>query len=221
MQKGDFLLVDYIGRVVSSHEIFDTTVEKAAREGRVYHEGNEYKPALIIIGKGMIVKGVEEALEKMEKEGEEATITLQPEKAFGRRDAGLVKTVPYAVFREKNIEPAPGMLVDIAGMAAKIQSASGGRVRLDFNHPLAGREVTYWVKIVKLITLPEERIEAFMQHFRVKGKHRFVEGKLVFELENEADGKVKAFLEKEVKGLVPEVKSVEFSATGKGNEAGK
>ncbi len=216
MKKGDFLLADYAGRVVSSHDIFDTTVEKTAREGGAYSEGNEYKPVLIVIGKGMVVKGVEEALEKMEKEGEEATITLPPEKAFGRRDARLVRTVPYSIFREKNIEPAPGMFVDIAGMAAKIQSVSGGRVRIDFNHPLAGREVIYWVKIVKLITLPEEKIEAFTRHLRIKAKHRLADGRLVIEMENEPDKKIREFFEREIKGLVPEVKVVEFSVIKKG-----
>lgn len=164
----------------------------------------------MILGRGMIVKGVEEALEKMGGEGEEATLKLPPEKAFGARSAEFVRTMPMSVFTKTRIEPAPGMFIDIGGMAAKIQSVSGGRVRVDLNHPLAGRDLIYWVKIVRIITAPLEKVEALLRHLGLKARASLDSGKLSLKAEKEPGEKARQLLEKEIRELVPEVASVVF-----------
>ena len=39
IQKGDFILVDYVGRVKETREVFDTTLEDIARKEKIFKEG--------------------------------------------------------------------------------------------------------------------------------------------------------------------------------------
>lgn len=206
---GKFLLVDYTGKIAATGELFDTTVEEEAKEADSYHEEHAYKPALVILGKRMIVKGVEEVLERLEP-GKEETISVQPEKAFGARDPQAIKTIPIAKFHEKQIEPAPGMFVDVGGIAAKVQSVSGGRVRVDFNNPLAGRELIYKIRLVKVLEDVKEKADAVLDYLGLEGKAELREGRLVVETAQAVDSRAKEFLGGKIRDLLEEVKEVEF-----------
>jgi hypothetical protein len=45
------------------------------------------------------------------------------------------------------MNPVPGMPVELDGMPARIQTVAGGRVRVDFNHELAGKTLVFKVKV--------------------------------------------------------------------------
>jgi FKBP-type peptidyl-prolyl cis-trans isomerase 2 len=82
--------------------------------------------------------------------GQVKTITLTPDEAFGTRDETLLHTVKKNIF-EKNIEPKPGMVLGVTldhkGQPQKIPclvaAVAGDDVTIDFNHPLAGKTITY------------------------------------------------------------------------------
>ena len=59
----------------------------------------------------------------------------------------------------------PGLVVELNGRQARIQSVSGGRVRIDFNHPLAGKDLDYELKIEREILQPKEQIEALYKKY--------------------------------------------------------
>ena len=156
--------MDFVAKT-DQGEIFDLTKEDVAKKNNIYNEKIEYKPIALIIGEGTTMPGLEEGLLKM-KEGEQKEVKIAPEKGFGNRDAKLIKIVPEKMSQGK-IQPAPGLIVDFSGQKGRIQSSRGGRVRIDFNHPLAGKTLIYDIKITKNVTDNKEKIEAIFSLFNL------------------------------------------------------
>lgn len=176
MQQGEFIEIDYVGRVKLTNEIFDLTSEDLAKKEKIYDPKAPYGPALVVIGSNMTIKGVMNELEKMEV-NEERTFDVLPSEGFGSRDHKLIKIIPFSKFIENKINPVPGVYFEIEGMQAKVQSVSGGRVRVDFNNPLAGKTLTYDVKVVRKIEDSKERIEALLKYYRVEHSHVVIKEK--------------------------------------------
>ncbi|MHC1637405.1 MAG: FKBP-type peptidyl-prolyl cis-trans isomerase [Candidatus Nezhaarchaeales archaeon] len=166
LQKGDFILVDYVMRVKDTNEIVDLTIEEVAKKEKVYREDGIYEPALIILGEGWILKGIEEELYKMDV-GESRTIEIPPDKAFGERDPSKVRIVNARELTRRGITPRVGTRVELDDGVAVIRRAEGGRVVLDFNHPLAGRTIVCEIKVIKKIDDVKEKIKELI-HLRIK-----------------------------------------------------
>ena len=166
MKRGDFVEIEYVGRVKLTGEIFDLTSEELAKKEGVYNPNHTYGPALVIVGSNMVIPGVMKEIEKM-KVGEERTFDIPPSEGFGQRNPKLIRVIPLSKFIENNISPVPGEYFEIDGMQARVQSVSGGRVRVDFNSPLAGKMLTYKVKILRKIEGRENKIKKLLQYYRV------------------------------------------------------
>lgn len=81
-QKGDTVFVHYLGRFPGG-KVFDTSMEKEARTAGLYNPARDYKPLQVVLGKGQVIVGFEEALTGM-KVNEEKEVTILPEKAYGK-----------------------------------------------------------------------------------------------------------------------------------------
>jgi len=162
--KGSIVIISYTGKDLAADKIFDTTKEEEAKKEGIFQEEGYYKPFPVIIGKGEIIKGLEEAVEQM-KEGEERIVKIPPEKAFGERKAEFVKLMPMQEFKSRNINPRPGLMIELNELRGRVQSVSGGRVRVDFNHEMAGREIEYKVKVEKILKEPKEKIQALFEKY--------------------------------------------------------
>jgi FKBP-type peptidyl-prolyl cis-trans isomerase 2 len=81
-QKGDTISVHYLGRFPGG-KIFDTSMEKEARNAGLYNPARDYKPLQVTLGTGRVIAGFEEALIGM-KVNEEKEVTIPPDKAYGR-----------------------------------------------------------------------------------------------------------------------------------------
>jgi FKBP-type peptidyl-prolyl cis-trans isomerase 2 len=147
MQDNDFIRVDYSGKIKESNKTL-----------------GEAKNAPLIVGAGYVIKGVDEALKQMNI-GEKKTIEVAPEKGFGKRDLKLIKLIPESEFRKRDKKPQIGMIVDIKNIRGRVISVSGGRVRIDFNHPLAGKILVYNIEIKERIEKPEEKIKAIIEAY--------------------------------------------------------
>ena len=156
---GDFLEIDYSLWSTADSKLIATTDEQKAKGGGIYNKEVSYGPALVILGSNTVVKGLDSALRSMGA-GEQKKLTLRPEEAFGNRNEGLVRVMPMSEFRKSDINPYPGMEVTIDNAQVVVKSVNSGRVVVDANHPYAGREVTYDVKIVRLLSSNREKIEA-------------------------------------------------------------
>lgn len=163
MKKGDFIRINYTGRVKETGKVFDTTKEKVAKEEDMFNPENKYGPAPIIVGEGKIVEGVDEALKDM-KVGEKKKLNIGPEKAFGKRKSKLIKLVPSSEFKDQDINPVPGMPITMNNLRGRVLSANSGRVRVDFNHPLAGKKLSYEVEIKEKIKGEKEKIKAICEY---------------------------------------------------------
>ncbi|MEK6809313.1 MAG: peptidylprolyl isomerase, partial [Nanoarchaeota archaeon] len=94
--------------------------------------------------------------------GKDYAVTLPPEKAFGKRDIKQVKIIPMDLFKQHNVQPRPGLQVDVDGEMGIVSRVSGGRVMVNFNHPLAGKEVVYTYKVLRKVNDQKEKITAFL-----------------------------------------------------------
>lgn len=164
MKVGDFVEIDYVGRIKNTGEIFDITREGVAKKENVYNPKVSYKPVVLIVGADFIIKGLDEALKDM-KIGEKRKVDIPPAKAFGERQEKLIRTIPLARFKEQNLDPLPGSVVNIGNMRGRIMSADGGRVKVDFNHPLAGKTLEYEIEIKSVVKGANKKVKAVMKYF--------------------------------------------------------
>ena len=158
----EFIKVTYTGKEKDTNEVFDTNNADDAKKAGIFIKERTYKPSLMIVGENQLIKGFEDALIGM-KENDKKTIEVPPEKAYGERNAELVKLVPMKAFTENKITPSPGMILDVDGRPVRVQSVSGGRVRLDFNHELAGKTLVFDIFVNERIEKPENIMQALFE----------------------------------------------------------
>jgi peptidylprolyl isomerase len=224
LQKGDFILIEYIAKVKETGEIFDTTIEDIAKKERLYKEGEIYEPKLVVVGEGWVLKALDESLTNMEV-GKQSVVEIPPDKAFGARDPEKVRRVPLRHLTDKGITPSLGMHVEYDGKLATVRAIGAGRVLLDFNPPLAGKTLVYEVTVKKKLETLEEKIEGLI-HRRVPtvegSKFKFtVKAKAVsIEMPEEAfylEGiqVAKRGIAMDIQKFFPEIATVKFTETFK------
>ncbi len=146
MQKNDFVRIEYSGRIKETGQEFD--------------KGN----VPIAVGAGFVIKGIDEALINMNV-NEKKTIEIPPEKAFGVRDQKFIKLVPLSEFKKNDTMPYPGMIISADGIQGRVLSVNSGRVRVDFNHPLAGKTLIYDIEVKEKIEDVQEKAKALVEFF--------------------------------------------------------
>lgn len=208
MNDGDFIEIDFVGRVKDTGEIFDLTDEGIAKKEGVYDKDHKYGPALVVIGQKSVIAGVEEKLKEMSV-GEEKEFDLKPEKAFGKRDPKLIQIIAVNKFYEQKLNPVPGAFVSIEGRNCKIQSVSGGRVRVDFNHSLAGREIFYKVRIIREIKSIQEKADSVIKQLGIEAEAS-IEGEAAKVKLKKSSKVMEQIVEKSIKKWVKEIKTVNF-----------
>jgi len=164
-QKGDFILINYTGKIKETNEVFDTTYEEISKKERLHKEGDLYEPKLVVVGEGWVLKALDDAILDMEPD-KESTVEISSDKAFGQRDPEKIKRVPLRQLLAKEINPIIGARVEYQGKMAVIRAVGAGRVLLDFNPPLAGRTLIYDVIVKKKLDSSEEKILSII-HRRV------------------------------------------------------
>jgi peptidylprolyl isomerase len=165
LQKGDFILLDYVAKVKETNEVFDTTKEDVAKNAHLHKEGEFYEPKLVVIGESWVLKALDEALLTAEI-GKETNVEIPADKAFGPRDPDKIRRVPIKQLYAKEINPIVGARIEFQGKTATIRSIGAGRVLLDFNPALAGRTLIYDLTVTKKLEVAEEKIGALI-HRRV------------------------------------------------------
>ncbi len=161
MEKGDIIRLQYDSYTDDGKLIETTDVEKAKSAG-IYDEHTIYKPMIVIVGSGRLLKPLEEEIKKSNI-GEEKEITIPPEEAFGVRDPNNVKVISMRELERREIEPELGKTVKIGDKYGRITAISPGRVVVDFNHPLAGKSIKYKFKIAEKIDDETEKIKAIIE----------------------------------------------------------
>jgi FKBP-type peptidyl-prolyl cis-trans isomerases 2 len=164
---GDFLKVDYTMWDAASNEIIYTTNAETAKKANIYDDKVVYKHSIIILGSNNTIKGLNDILKDM-KEKETKKFTLESKEAFGERNEDLVYVVPLSKLKNQNINPYPGMSVDVDNTRMIVKSVNSGRVVLDANHPLAGKKLIYEVTLIKQLKTINEKIEGLIDMYNIK-----------------------------------------------------
>ncbi|MFH1918154.1 MAG: hypothetical protein ABIJ14_03590, partial [Nanoarchaeota archaeon] len=101
------------------------------------------------------------------------------------------------VFKEHNTNPVPGVMFNFDGRIGKILSASGGRIRVDFNNPIAGKDVEYKIKILRKVEDKDEKTKALIDFlFRKDFKFEIKDKKLSLEVDKGFKQFVEMFADK-------------------------
>lgn len=214
IKKGEFIETEYVGKIKGTNQVFDLTDEELAKKNNIYNQNATYGPIIICVGESNLVKGLDEQLENKEI-NKEYTLEIPAEKAFGKKNPKLLKIVSTSLFRKQKINPVPGLQVNMDGMLGTIRIAGGGRTIVDFNHPLAGHDLIYEIKINKKITDDKKKLESFLK-LNLNLKEDNIElkettAKIKLDIPNEIQEK----LAEKIKKLIPKIKKVEFIGDSK------
>ena len=134
VETGDTIQVEYVG-TLESGEQFDSS------------QGKE--PLEFIVGSGQLIEGFDSGVVGM-KLNDEKTVKIPPEKAYGMINNELIQDVPLSVLADANIAVEPGMELVAGGRLVKVVSVNDENAVIDFNHPLAGKTLNFWIKVVKI-----------------------------------------------------------------------
>ncbi|OVE74940.1 hypothetical protein BVX95_00765 [archaeon D22] len=131
-------------------------------DGEVFDSSEGREPLEFVIGKGMVIPGFEKAVMEMNV-GEEKTVEIEPEDGYGPRMEELKQEVPKDSLPE-GITPEVGMMLSAQGpqgqmIPVKVVEVNETNIKIDLNHPLAGKKLNFTVKleeVVKAADIPEE-----------------------------------------------------------------
>lgn len=158
IKNGDFIKLHYTGKL-SDGMVFDTTNAVDAKNAGM--DGTrDFAPITICVGQHMLLPGLDEQL--IGKDFGKHTIHLSPDKAFGKKDPKLLKIIPTEQLHAQQINPHPGLRLNIDGSYGVVRSTSSGRTIVDFNHPLASQEVTYDVELIEKVTDHTAQVKALL-----------------------------------------------------------
>ncbi len=121
------------------------------------------EPLEYIAGDETIIPGLENQMTGMHV-GEEKVIVVDAKDAYGELDAKAVKEFPKASL-PKEAEPKVGMVLQATApdgeqFPAVVKEINGDKVMLDFNHPLAGKQLKFNVKVLGVENAPVKEPKA-------------------------------------------------------------
>ena len=197
IKKYDFVEIEYTGIIKENDTIFDTTKDS---------------PAVICIGSNHVLNGLEEQLIGKET-GKEYKIELSHENAFGSRNTKLIQLIPLNKFRQQNIQPVPGLQLNIDGLFGVIKTVSGGRCLVDFNHPLAGRDLIYHIKINRVVNEDKEKLNSILKmQFHIKSAEiEIKEDSAYVKSKHNIPEQAQEEFRNIVHATIPSIKKVEFT----------
>ena len=221
MQKNDFIEIEFTGRVKNG-EVFDSNIKEDLEK---LHHGHNHEiktePFVLCLGQGMFLKGIEDFLIGKPETEANYEISLPPENAFGKRNPQMIQRIPSEIFRQQNLNPVPGFAFNFDGRIGRVLANSGGRIIVDFNNPIAGKDVIYHIRVLKKINDLHEKAKALIKFlFREDLKFEIKEKKIIVEVEKPLVDFVKLFKDKfkEMLDLELEVKEKESEKAGKENK---
>ncbi|MDR2672734.1 MAG: FKBP-type peptidyl-prolyl cis-trans isomerase [Coriobacteriales bacterium] len=119
------------------------------------HTGAE--PERIFIGTGAVPPGIDDALYDMEI-GEQRTVLIPPQKAYGFHDPQGVRVYPRSMIPAGD-ELEVGSIVSWVNplnnvtLPVRVIEATDDYIKLDFNHPLAGKTLEYWLELIDIVDM--------------------------------------------------------------------
>ncbi|MCK4533041.1 peptidylprolyl isomerase [bacterium] len=136
VSKGDKVKVEYVGSL---------------EDGTVFDRSKEGNPLVFSVGSRQIIPGFERAVEGM-KLNEEKKVNINVENAYGPRREDLVRDLPKSSLPE-DLQVEKGKILRLKTeegrvVMGKVVDIKEDNLAVDFNHPLAGKNLVFEVKVV-------------------------------------------------------------------------
>lgn len=137
-RSGDTVKVHYTGKL-DDGTVFDSSLER--------------EPLEFTLGSGMVIPGFENAIEGM-SEGDSKEVTIPSGEAYGEYRDDMRIEVPRAQI-PADIQPEVGQLLQLrtedgGATTVTVTNITDDTVTLDANHPLAGRDLVFDLKLVEV-----------------------------------------------------------------------
>ena len=225
IEPGSMIKIDYTARIAEKDvteeepKVFDTTIEDIAREESIYKPDKVYEPMLVVLGKKWIPKGLEKRIQEANV-GDTFQTNIPSDEAYGPKDPSKIKLVARREFQKLNINPSVGDRITIGSQTGTVLSVTSGRVRMDYNHVLAGQDIDYDITIHDLINGDEnyfrELIKRRLPGANLEGLEIKIEGqKIIVNMPEHARffeyvQFAKAEVAKDISEIVPGYQTIEF-----------
>ena len=118
-------------------------------DGKIFDSSEGREPLEFTIGNNQVIKGFEDGIKGM-KLNDEKTIQIKAKDAYGERDERMVASVPRDKFPPEVQAGGTLLLKGPNGerLPAVVKEVKDDAVIIDMNHPLAGKELTFKIKVV-------------------------------------------------------------------------
>ena len=150
---------------VTEHDHVTVIYEGLLNNGEVFESSEETGPLSFQMGTDSVLPAFEKALLGMTA-NETKTIKISPEEGYGAKQQELIHTLPKTSFGDREIKPGMvlGLTVEKDGQKHKVPALvteiSGEVVTVDFNHPLAGQELSYQITLKSINQIPQPASQA-------------------------------------------------------------
>ena len=171
-KRGDTVRLHYTGKLTDG-TVFDSTTNAGANLWEGFNgNGVTFAPAQFVIGAGEMPPDFEDALVGLEA-GQEVTVAIPAARAFGARNEERVMVLPLDDFtprelglerfrvaegrhRPNKFDPKVGEVWDVStpdgsSVRARVDSRTDESITLDANHPLAGRDIVFDIRLVEIL----------------------------------------------------------------------
>ena len=138
-QQGDTIKIHYTGTL---------------DDGTVFDSSKDKDPLELTIGSGEVIPGLEEGVTGMTI-GEQKSLHIQPEKAYGERKEDMVMSVPISQV-PPDLNPEAGQKLQMGGpqgqlIVVTVLEVTDKSVHLDANPPLAGKALNFDIELVEIV----------------------------------------------------------------------
>ena len=135
---------------------------KLTVDGEVVDESNPGEPLGFVSGLGQIVPGLEKAIQG-KRAGDELNVSFSSDEGYGEVQEDLIQELPKKNFPD-DLTLEVGMVFQAQTphgmMAFRVAEVKDDVVVADLNHPLAGKALSFWVKIVAVREATEEELKS-------------------------------------------------------------
>jgi peptidylprolyl isomerase len=124
------------------------------KDGSVFDSSKDREPLEFTLGEGQLIPGFEEAVTGM-NEGDSTTINIPTDEAYGERRDDLELEVAKDELPD-NVDPEEGMQLQMQqqesdeAIPVQITDVEDEKVKLDANHPLAGKDLTFDIELLEI-----------------------------------------------------------------------
>lgn len=150
VESGDFIKLEFTGKIKSSNVVFSTSDAEVAKKFNIFDEKTTYGPVPVIAGQSFLLPGLDKQIIGLPV-GEQKNILVPTSEAYGNPREDLIKTYPQKKLKDSGIKIAKGERIKDKNRVGRIVSFKEGKVRVDYNHELAGEDLEFEVKILEKV----------------------------------------------------------------------